>query len=41
MLNEISSWHSPGSTLPLTAAVGLHTKMIHGVLLPSPAAPTR
>lgn len=37
MLNEISSWHSPGSTLPLSAAVGLHTKMIHGVLLPSPA----
>lgn len=39
MLNEVSSWHSPDSTLPLTAAVGLHTKMIHGVLLPSPAAP--
>lgn len=38
MLNEISSWHSPGSTMPLTAAVGLHTRMIHGVLLPSPAA---
>lgn len=39
MLNEISSWHSPGSSLPLSATVGLHTKMIHGVLLPSPAAP--
>lgn len=39
MLNEISSWHSPGSTMPLAAAVGLHTRMIHGVLLPSPAAP--
>lgn len=35
MLNEISSWHSPGHTPSLTAAVGLHTKMIHAVLLPS------
>jgi AcrR family transcriptional regulator len=38
MLNEISSWHSPGNSLSLSATVGLHTKMIHGVLLPSPAA---
>ena len=35
MLNELSSWHSPGSVLPLSATVGLHTKMIHGVLLPA------
>lgn len=35
MLNEISSWHSPGYTSSLTATVGLHTKMIHAVLLPS------
>lgn len=33
MLNEISSWHSPGSSLSLNASVGLHTKMIHAVLL--------
>lgn len=35
MLNEISSWHSPGHNPSLAATVGLHTKMIHGVLLPS------
>lgn len=39
MLNEISSWHSPGHTPSLTATVGLHTKMIHGVLLPTSVEP--
>lgn len=33
MLNEISSWHSPGTGLSLSASIGLHTKMIHAVLV--------
>lgn len=39
MLNEISSWHSPGHSPSLAATVGLHTKMLHAVLLPSSTTP--
>lgn len=39
MLNEISSWHSPGSTLSLGASIGLHTQMIHAVLQPQSTPP--
>ncbi|NWB11916.1 hypothetical protein HX862_28675 [Pseudomonas sp. D5002] len=35
MFNELGSWHCPGSALPLSATVGLHTKMIHALSPPA------